>query len=106
MCPPDGKPRSSFLLRSLPLECLTSLERNIYLSPRAFSLLSISLHYSPSSLSCLSWRQNNPRPPFFTDFTDNGANYPTIVWTVFVGQVNAMFTVLGEFCFRPARSIF
>ena len=35
----------------------------------------------------------------FTEFTDNGANYPTIVWTVFVGQVNAMFTVLGESCF-------
>ena len=35
----------------------------------------------------------------FTKFTDNGANYPTIVWTVFVGQVNAMFTVLGEPCF-------
>jgi choline transport protein len=42
----------------------------------------------------------------FTEFTDNGSNYPTIVWTVFVGQVNAMFTVLGESCFRPARSTF
>src|SRR5438046_3432956 len=35
----------------------------------------------------------------FTQFTDNGSNYPTIVWTTLVGQVNAMFTVLGEFCF-------
>jgi len=42
----------------------------------------------------------------FTKFTDNGSNYPTIVWTVFVGQVNAMFTVLGKSCFRPARSTF
>jgi len=34
----------------------------------------------------------------FTQFTDNGSNYPTIVLTTLVGQVNAMFTVLGESC--------
>jgi choline transport protein len=55
------------------------------LVPIIITLLALSPKQSPSAV--------------FTQFTDNGSNYPTIVWTTLVGQVNAMFTVLGEFCF-------
>lgn len=32
----------------------------------------------------------------FVEFTDNGAAWPTLVLGVLVGQVNALFTVLGK----------
>lgn len=32
----------------------------------------------------------------FVTFTDNGAGWPTIAWATLVGQVSAMFSLLGE----------
>jgi len=33
----------------------------------------------------------------FTKFTDNGAGWPSVAWSTLVGQVTAMFTVLGTY---------
>lgn len=38
----------------------------------------------------------------FLEFTDNGANWPDLTLTVLVGQVTAMFTVLGTFPYDSA----
>lgn len=32
----------------------------------------------------------------FLTFSDNGAGWPTVAWATLVGQVSAMFSVLGR----------
>lgn len=39
--------------------------------------------------------KTTPRAVFLT-FSDNGANWPTVAWATLVGQVSAMFSVLGS----------
>ena len=70
------------------------LAEGIFLSCHIFALF-------PIIIILLVLAPKQPASAVFTEFKDNGANYPTIVWNVFVGQVNAMFIVLGESAFGP-----
>lgn len=54
------------------------------------------LTFFPVIIVLLVLAPKSPASEVFTGFTDNGAGWPNISLTVMVGQVSAMFVVLGE----------
>ena len=56
--------------------------------------------FFPVIITLLVLAPKQPASAVFTQFTDNGAGWPSIALTVMVGQVSSMFVVLGEWLMR------